>query len=135
MRINDATIESVITVTFSVQWREPSDRNGSFHYEIQYEATQNEPYPQSRQISINPTTMEVFDENLLPGQDDIVEYVFNGALPYADYNITVTPVNTKLNRPALSVSMSGRTIAIGTYWFTHSCCYCILLVFSSNICD
>ena len=105
-------METEETVTFTISWKEPSDRNGPFHYLLEYEAAQNDPYPESRQMSVNFTTRELFDEDLIP-VGGRVEFVFSEALPYANYIITVTPVNTKLNRSGPSRNVSGRTNAIG----------------------
>ena len=107
-------METEETVTFTISWKEPSDRNGPFHYLLEYEAAQNDPYPESRQMNVSLTTRELFD-----GDGDLIPvgrrvgFVFSEALPYANYTITVTPVNTKLNRSGPSRNVSGRTIAIG----------------------
>jgi len=43
---------------------------------------------------------------------------FDNALPFANYTITLAAVNIKLNRSGPSVTVQGRTIAIGEH--SHS---------------
>ena len=106
LEINDAREMSISTVMFSIEWVRPSDRYGSFHYVLEYEATQLEPHPLSRQRNVS-----LIQERLDNG--DLEEFTFKGALPFANYTITLTPVNTKLTKPGPGVTVSGRTAAIG----------------------
>ena len=104
--INAATEMSETTVMFSTDWVRPSGRNGSFGYLLQFEADQLEPYPQTRQSSVNLMNLALDD-------GDLETFTFEGALPFANYTITLTAVNAKLNKPGPSVTVEGRTTAIG----------------------
>ena len=79
-----------------------------------YEAIQGEGYPESRRQSIELTTVTL-ESTVEVGET----HTFEGALPFADYSITITPVNIKLQRDGESVPVSGRTIAIGTTLCIH----------------
>lgn len=108
--INEATQMNDTRVTFDIEWDKPSDRNGSFHYYLQFEAEQLSPYPEARRENVSSMIQRIDDGN----QES---FTFVGALPFADYNITLTAVNTKLNRRGPSASMQRRTIAIGNVYF------------------
>ena len=127
--INEAIQTSATRVMFVIEWIKPSDRNGSFHYSLQFEAEQLSPYPEARRESVNLMTQRIVDGNQQ-------NFIFEGALPYATYTITLTAVNTKLNRPGPSVSMKRRTIAIGNSmcisFNIQSCNYNVMYVSSFN---
>ena len=106
LEINDASRINDSTVMFSIVWVRPSDSNGSFHYVLEYEAAQLEPHPQSRQRNVS-----LIQERLDNGKQET--FTFEGALPFANYTITLTPVNTKLTKPGPNVTIAGRTRAIG----------------------
>lgn len=93
-------------VRFTITWMRPSDENGSFHYVLEYEAMQRDPYPPFRRHTEDRMTVPPIDGK-------IQEYTINPAFPFAEYNITLTAVNTKLDRAGGSVTDSRRTIAIG----------------------
>ena len=126
--INDAIRTNATRVMFVIQWVKPSDRNGSFHYSLQFEAEQLSPYPEARRESVN-LTQRIDDGNQQ-------NFTFEGALPFANYTITLTAVNTKLNRTGPNVSMEMRTIAIGNStcisFNMQSCNYNVMYVFSFN---
>ena len=94
------------TVTITISWAGPSDRNGLYNYELQYSALQAPPYPAARSQS------EQTDVITLNGDANNIEFVFLG-LPFANYTATVEVVNRR--RPGLEGPLSvseERTIAI-----------------------
>ena len=127
--INDAIRTNATRVMFVIEWVKPSDRNGSFHYSLEFEAEQLSPYPEDRQESVPSTTQRIDDGNQQ-------NFIFEGALPFANYTITLTAVNTKLNRQGPNVSMEMRTIAIGNStcisFSMQSCNYNVVYVSSFN---
>ena len=102
------------SVMFDLTWVKPPDDFGPFHYRLEFEAEQPSPHPDPRTAS----DTRIIDNN---GQE---LFPFVGALPYADYNITLIPVNTKHNRDGPPMNIAGRTTAIGTFQslFTSSDC-------------
>ena len=104
--ISEETPVSNRTVQFNITWEKPSDRNGSFHYILEYKGMQTGRYPPFRRQKDGPRTVKLDD-----GNQEI--YIFENALPFAEYDITLTAVNTKLNRSGPSVNDTRRTIAIG----------------------
>ena len=97
-------------VKFTINWEKPSDRNGSFNYQLVFEAMQLDPYPEARQTNVSMTTRMLNNDDGNQEEDLIAE-----ALPFANYTITLTAVNIKLNRSGPSTTVEGRTIAIGKY--------------------
>jgi netrin-G3 ligand len=93
------------SVTFTITWEPPLNTFGDFHYLLKYKAAHPDDYPEARRETVELTTVRIDDGNQR-------SYQFNGALPFADYTITLTPVNTKLNRSPDSTTGQGRTIAI-----------------------
>ena len=104
IRMNDSA------VTFNITWTKPSATSGPFHYRLEYRAVQPAPHPTPRRDS----------GTVIIGNGSLEYYTFTGALPYADYSITLTPVNTKLKRDGPPTTGSGMTIAIGIYAAVHS---------------
>ena len=98
--------DSTSSVTFGISWTQPHDRFGAFHYRLEFEAAHLDDYPMKRMRTVNTTTMNLTDGNL-------ESFTFNGSLPYANYSITLTPFNIKLNRDGPSRSISVPTISIG----------------------
>ena len=114
--VSDLTINAAIqtnstAVNFSIEWGKPDDSFGEFNYRLEYEAMQGEGYPVSKQQSIELTNMTL-ESTVEVGETEI--FTFEGALPFANYTIIITPVNIKLQRDGESVPVSRRTIAIGT---------------------
>ena len=98
------------SVRFTINWEKPSDRNGSFNYQVMFEAMQLDPYPDARQTNVDMTNMTLNNDD-----GNLEEFLFQEALPFANYIITLTAVNIKLNRSGPSTTVEGRTIAIGKY--------------------
>lgn len=112
---------------FVIEWIKPSDENGPFHYYLEFEAEQLSPYPEARREMVPFTPREI--------DGDQENFMFEGALPFATYNITLTAVNTKLGRPGPSVNEERRTIAIGNRTrisFVQSCNYNVTYMSSFN---
>ena len=98
--------DSTSSVTFRISWTQPHDRFGPFHYRLEFEATHLDDYPMERMRNVDTTTRILTDGNL-------ESFTFTDALPYANYSITLTPFNIKLNRDGPSRSLSVPTIPIG----------------------
>lgn len=98
--------DSTSSVRFDISWTQPHDRFGAFHYRLEFEAAHLDDYPMERMRTVDTTTMTLTDGNLK-------SFTFTGALPYANYSITLTPFNVKLNRDGPSRSISVITIPIG----------------------
>ena len=94
------------SVTFTVTWTKPSDRFGPFHYRLEFEAAHLDGYPPDRRRTVDKTTEILKDGNQQ-------SFTFDGALPFANYSITLTPFNIKLIRDGPSSSLSMNTMAIG----------------------
>ena len=94
-------------VKFTINWQGPSDRNGSFQYSLSFEAKQLDPYPATRR---NETGLQ----NMILG-GDLRYFLFENSLPFANYTITLTAVNIKLNKSGPSTVVEERITAIGKY--------------------
>ena len=117
MRQSDTSVE------FMISWNRPSDRNGSFDYSLTFEAEQLGLYPESTRNTVPPQT--------IPLDGELEVHTFEGALPFANYTITLAAVNIKLNRPGPSVPVQGRTIAIGEC--SHSACLLVCFMLLSSL--
>ena len=98
------------SVRFTINWKKPSDRNGSFNYQVMFEAMQLDPYPEARKTNVDMTNRTLNNDD-----GNLEEFLFPEALPFANYTITLIAVNIKLNRSGPSTTVEGRTIAIGKY--------------------
>ena len=107
LTISDSEKMTNTRVKFTINWQGPSDRNGSFRYSLLFEAKQLDPYPAAR------GTETGLQNRTLGG--DASSFLFDNSLPFANYTITLTAVNIKLNKPGPSVVMEERTTAIGKY--------------------
>lgn len=100
MRRGDDSNNSVIV---NFDWTQPSDRNGSYKFEVRYTATQMfQP--------ANPIHTRSIVRQLL-GEQTAIQ--LSDGLPYAQYNVMIFAYNIKRGRRGPVVSMTYLSIPIG----------------------
>ena len=75
------------SVKIEFQWTKPSERNGSYYFELEYSALQN--FDGGRRIS-------VVNKSQISGEQ--INMQFNDGLPYAMYEVTIFAYNIKRGR-------------------------------------
>ena len=84
LEVSSSTLASNSSVNVSFIWTQPSSRNGSYKFELQYSA---------KQIFQVGETRNATSTSQLPGEESIV--VLPDGLPYAQYNVTIFAYNIK----------------------------------------
>ena len=92
------------SVNIEFQWTKPSDRNGSYYFELEYSASQN--FDGGRNKS-------VVNKSQISGEQ--LNMQFNDGLPYAMYEVTIFAYNIKRGRTYKGppTTTSYRSIPIG----------------------
>ena len=93
---------STSSVRVTLSWKRPSDRNGSFMYQLKFVGVQPGIYRDS-----NATVIE---ENVKL-KDTEEMYVFGG-LPGAQYSIWISAINYKTGISSPETSVDGITVSI-----------------------
>ena len=75
------------SINVEFMWSQPSERNGSYYFELEYSATQN--FNGGRNISV--TTM-----SQISGQQ--LDLQLSNGLPYAEYEVRIFAYNIKRGR-------------------------------------
>ena len=97
--------QSVSSIT--VSWTPPSERNGTFLYELNYTATQDFNYnTDPPRIQTNSSTIED-----IPGGSNNNEVLLPGVLPFATYTIEIFAFNRLFGK---SLSGPSRKMTIQT---------------------
>ena len=87
-------------VFIEITWVAPTLRNGSFDYNLTYTAEQRAPYPELRR---NVSQGSVIVDG------DLVKFVIENGLPFAEYTITIYGFNLKLGVPGPSETITERS--------------------------
>ena len=91
-------------VIVEITWVPPSVRNGSFNYNLTYNADQALDYPQERKLT-------AMDSVILGGEQE--QFIIENALPYAIYDVRLFAFNIRRGLPGLDETGSHRSIPIG----------------------
>ena len=97
-------MRNVTEVLVALRWIPPSPRNGPYRLELNYTAMQNPPYPAVRAMSDSGT--ETLPQNTS-------QFTIGGALPFANYFISVRAINLKLKLNGVASSIDIRSLATG----------------------
>ena len=91
-------------VIVEITWVPPSVRNGSFNYNLTYNADQALEYPQERKLT-------AMDSVILGGEQE--QFIIENALPYAIYDVRLFAFNIRRGLPGPDETGSHRSIPIG----------------------